>query len=102
MGSSGNRIHIFTFLQLVMLGILYALKSIKAVAVVFPFFIAALVPIRWSCAKIFSPEELHALDGHEEDDTPTESQNGVVFASGEVAQAGDAPVLLGNTAPRTE
>merc|ERR1711862_899399 len=44
--SSMKKIHIFTFLQLVCLGILYALKSIKAVAVVFPFFIASLVGVR--------------------------------------------------------
>merc|ERR1712007_346158 len=41
--SSMKRVHVFTLLQLICLGILYALKSIKAVAVVFPFFIASLV-----------------------------------------------------------
>merc|ERR1712113_361756 len=54
-----------------MLGILYALKSIKAVAVIFPFFIAALVPIRWSFAKCFSADELHALDGHDDEESET-------------------------------
>merc|ERR1712187_542932 len=34
--SSMRRVHVFTFLQLICLGILYALKAIKAVAVVFP------------------------------------------------------------------
>merc|ERR1712232_1193307 len=62
--SSTNRIHLFTVFQLVCLGILYALKSIKAVAVVFPFFIASLVFIRWGFKKIFTEEELEALDGH--------------------------------------
>merc|ERR1712203_52633 len=61
-----KRIHLFTFLQLLMLGILYALKSIKAVAVIFPFFIAALVPIRWSFSCIFTVEELKSLDGDDE------------------------------------
>merc|ERR1711912_91112 len=51
-----------------MLCILYALKSIKAVAVIFPFFIAALVPIRWSFSKIFSAEELRALDGYDDEE----------------------------------
>jgi len=98
---ASNRIHLFTFLQLLMLGILYALKSIKAVAVIFPFFIAALVPIRWSFAKCFSADELHALDGHEEEEqSESAPAKDVVFASGEGASAGDAPVLLGNTAPR--
>lgn len=98
---ASNRIHLFTFLQLLMLGILYALKSIKAVAVIFPFFIAALVPIRWSFAKCFSADELHALDGHEDEEEQSapvaEMQKDVVFASGQAAHGGDAPVLLGNT-----
>merc|ERR1711976_760059 len=72
--SSMNRIHLFTVFQLICLGILYALKSIKAVAVVFPFFIASLVFIRWGFKKIFTEEELEALDGHggeeEEDEIP--------------------------------
>merc|ERR1712107_245627 len=70
--SSMNRIHLFTFFQLICLGILYALKSIKAVAVVFPFFIASLVFIRWGFNKLFTAEELEALDGHgeEEDEVP--------------------------------
>merc|ERR1712019_160706 len=74
--SSMNRVHLFTFLQLICLGILYALKSIKAVAVVFPFFIASLVGVRWGFKKIFTEEELEALDGHggeeEEDEIPVE------------------------------
>merc|ERR1711862_1019083 len=65
--SSMKRIHIFTFLQLMCLGILYALKSIKAVAVVFPFFIASLVGVRAAFKKIFTEEELEALDGHGEE-----------------------------------
>merc|ERR1712194_60566 len=91
---SSQKIHMFTFLQVMMLGILYALKSIKAVAVVFPFFIAALVPIRWSFAKIFTSEELHALDGHDDEE---ETKKPDVLR-----QAGDAPsVLLGSTVPQT-
>merc|ERR1712242_75385 len=83
--TASNRIHLFTLLQFVMLGILYALKSIKQVAVIFPFFIAALVPIRWSFNRIFTAEELHALDGHEEEE--------------EEAKPDIAPVLLGNAKP---
>jgi len=65
--SSMKRVHIFTFLQLICLGILYALKSIKAVAVVFPFFIASLVGVRALFKKFFTEEELEALDGHGEE-----------------------------------
>merc|ERR1712048_1399062 len=63
----GMRVHVFTFLQLVCLGILYALKSIKEVAVVFPFFIASLVGVRALFRKIFTEEELETLDGHGEE-----------------------------------
>merc|ERR1711953_1124405 len=65
--SNMKRVHVFTFLQLICLGILYALKSIKAVAVVFPFFIASLVGVRALFKKIFTEEELEALDGHGEE-----------------------------------
>merc|ERR1711915_257299 len=65
--SNMKRVHVFTFLQLVCLGILYALKSIKAVAVVFPFFIASLVGVRALFRKFFTEEELEALDGHGEE-----------------------------------
>lgn len=89
---SSNKIHIFTFLQVLMLGILYALKSIKAVAVIFPFFIAALVPIRWSFAKIFTTEELLALDGQEDEEEETTKVD---------VEVANAPVLLGHTAPHS-
>merc|ERR1712151_657757 len=66
--SSMNRIHLFTVFQLICLGILYALKSIKQVAVVFPFFIASLVFIRWGFKCLFTAVELDALDGHDGDE----------------------------------
>jgi hypothetical protein len=92
---SAKRIHVFTFLQFLMLCILYALKSIKAVAVIFPFFIAALVPIRWSFKTIFSAEELHALDSY--DDEEEEKSKNIVkdveedvgLASGQEASEDD-------------
>merc|ERR1719261_1558899 len=65
-----GRIHLFTFLQMACFGILYFLKSTKGVAVVFPFFIASLVLIRRAFTKIFTVEELQALDGHEEESKP--------------------------------
>merc|ERR1711862_738066 len=59
-----NRIHVFTVLQMLCLGVLYALKSLPGISVIFPFFIASLVFIRWSFSRIFTEEELEALDGH--------------------------------------
>jgi hypothetical protein len=63
-----GKIHLFTFLQFICLGILYALKSMKSVAVVFPFFIASLVGVRYMFKFFFSQEELQALDGHDEEE----------------------------------
>merc|ERR1711988_2092748 len=58
---SVKRVHIFTALQALGLALLYALKSIKQVAVVFPFFIGFLAIIRPCFAKYFTKEELDAL-----------------------------------------
>jgi len=62
-------VHLFTALQALGLAVLYALKSIKQVAVVFPFFIAFLAIVRPCFGKYFTQEELDALDGdgHEEE-----------------------------------
>jgi len=63
-----QRVHIFTALQALGLAILYALKSIKQVAVVFPFFIAFLACVRPCFGKYFTKNELDALDGDEEEE----------------------------------
>jgi len=117
--SNMKRVHVFTFLQLICLGILYALKSIKAVAVVFPFFIASLVGVRALFKKIFTEEELEALDGHGEESEdsvpntepesplkrvqkPDEEPETKPMTAGEqqqsVAQNEELPVILGKTA----
>merc|ERR1712151_852356 len=121
--SSMKRIHVFTFLQLVCLGVLYALKSIKAVAVVFPFFIASLVFIRWGFKKIFNEEELEALDGHGEESPdsipntepesplkrvqkPDDEVETKPMSNGEqqhaTSQNEELPVILGKTAQTDE
>jgi len=117
------KIHLFTFFQFTCLAILYALKSIKAVAVVFPFFIASLVLIRFSFKCFFSEEELHALDGHDEGDevaiedpnSPLKRTQGVsdelpvmitnkekesgFSPVGSKSSPGDLPVILGAQSP---
>merc|ERR1712113_644040 len=62
-----KRLHTFTALQALGLAILYALKSIKEVAVAFPFFIAFLAIIRPAFGFYFTKEELEILDGEEDD-----------------------------------
>jgi hypothetical protein len=121
--SSMMRVHVFTFLQLICLGILYALKSIKAVAVVFPFFIASLVGVRALFRKFFTEEELEALDGHGEESPdsvpntepesplkrvqkPDDEPETKPMTSGEQQQASakddDMPTILGRTAQPVE
>merc|ERR1719359_2034575 len=118
-----KRVHMFAFFQLICLGILYALKSIKAVAVVFPFFIASLVGVRALFRKFFTEEELEALDGHGEESPdsvpntepesplkrvakPDDEPEAKPMTNGEQQQAlatnEELPVILGKTAQTNE
>ena len=58
-------IHAFTALQVMCLAILWIVKS-SVIGILFPIFIALLVPIRMLAAKYFSAEHLAALDADEE------------------------------------
>jgi mannitol/fructose-specific phosphotransferase system IIA component (Ntr-type) len=57
--------HAFTALQVVCLGVLWVVKS-SAIGILFPVFIALLVPVRLIAGRLFSAEHLAALDGEEE------------------------------------
>ncbi|NOY28753.1 MAG: HCO3- transporter, partial [Planctomycetes bacterium] len=63
-------IHAFTLLQLACLGVLWLVKS-SELGILFPVFIALLVPIRLLAGRFFAPEHLAALDAEEE---PEEEQ----------------------------
>jgi len=54
--------HSFTLFQVAMLAILYVTTLISDLSIAFPFFIGALVPIRWAMARVWSPEDLKWLD----------------------------------------
>ncbi|MFK7776999.1 MAG: PTS sugar transporter subunit IIA [Gimesia sp.] len=58
-------IHAYTFLQLVCLAILWFVKG-SSLGILFPIFIALLVPVRLILGRFFSPEYLAALDAEEE------------------------------------
>jgi hypothetical protein len=58
-------IHKFTALQVACLGILWIVKS-SALGILFPVFIALLVPVRLLAGQWFTTEHLAALDGEEE------------------------------------
>ena len=55
-------LHSFTLFQALMLVVLYVLTRINDVAVIFPFFIGLLVPIRWMMAWGWAKEDLKWLD----------------------------------------
>ncbi len=58
-------IHSFTLLQLACLGILWFVKS-SDIGILFPVFIALLVPVRLLAGRYFAAEHLAALDAEEE------------------------------------
>ena len=62
-----KRVHLYTFVQVICLGILYGLKAIKETSVVFPFFMASLAIIRKGMRYMFTPEELDLLDSYPDD-----------------------------------
>eukprot|EP00581_Thalassiosira_minuscula_P018268 CAMPEP_0183720026 /NCGR_PEP_ID=MMETSP0737-20130205/12760_1 /TAXON_ID=385413 /ORGANISM="Thalassiosira miniscula, Strain CCMP1093" /LENGTH=777 /DNA_ID=CAMNT_0025949833 /DNA_START=40 /DNA_END=2373 /DNA_ORIENTATION=- len=58
-----GRMHLFTTIQLFFFALLYAVKSIKAIAIAFPILIAACIPIRlYVLPKIFTADELILID----------------------------------------
>merc|ERR1711862_114164 len=58
-----KRLHMYTFIQFLCLVVLYVLKSIKAIAVVFPFFLIVICFVRMFLSKFYTKEELLVLDG---------------------------------------
>jgi len=62
-GIETKRLHMYTFIQFMCLVVLYVLKSVKAIAVVFPFFLIVIAFIRMYLSKVFTKEELLVLDG---------------------------------------
>lgn len=58
-------IHKFTLLQLVCLAVLWIVKA-SVLGLLFPLFIALLVPVRFLAGRFFSAEHLTALDSEEE------------------------------------
>ena len=54
------KMHLFTFVQILALAMLWAVKS-SPFSLAFPFFLIMMVPIRKQLESIFSPLELRAL-----------------------------------------
>ena len=60
-------IHKYTLLQFVSLAVLWIVKA-SVLGLLFPLFIAVLVPIRLVAGRFFAPEHLAALDSEAEPD----------------------------------
>jgi hypothetical protein len=60
-----RRVHLFTMVQLTCLVVLWVVKS-SSLGILFPLFIAILVPVRLLLNRYFSPRELAALDAEAE------------------------------------
>ncbi|XP_069107602.1 electrogenic sodium bicarbonate cotransporter 1-like [Argopecten irradians] len=56
------RVHLFTFIQVVCLAVLWIVKSVKAVAISFPIMVVAICFIRKALEYVFDPYELQWLD----------------------------------------
>ncbi|XP_033728588.1 electrogenic sodium bicarbonate cotransporter 1-like [Pecten maximus] len=57
-----SRVHLFTFIQVVCLAVLWIVKSVKAVAISFPIMVVAICFIRKALEYVFDPYELQWLD----------------------------------------
>ncbi len=64
-------IHLFTLVQAGCLGVLWLVKS-SALGILFPIFIALLVPVRALLSRYIAPEHLDALDAEEVPDDVTD------------------------------
>ena len=67
--------HVYTFVQIIGLAILYIVSSVKSIALVFPFFVLLMLPLRWSlnylpkisitkkglAGKVFNAADLEAV-----------------------------------------
>ena len=58
-------VHKYTLLQLICLAVLWIVKT-SFLGLLFPLFIAGLIPIRLLAGRFFSAEDLEALDAAEE------------------------------------
>ncbi|CAK1554059.1 unnamed protein product [Leptosia nina] len=60
------KMHLFTFIQIIGICVLYAVKSSRF-SLALPFFLVLMVPLRMSLVHIFTPLQLRALDGAQKD-----------------------------------
>jgi hypothetical protein len=70
-----SKVSLFTVIQAVCLGVLWVVKT-STLGILFPVFIALLVPIRALMKRFFSPEQLAYLDAEEDPEMEREADAG--------------------------
>jgi hypothetical protein len=70
-----RKVSLFTVIQAVCLAVLWLVKT-SALGILFPVFIALLVPVRALMKRYFSPEQLAYLDAEEEPEGESEASTG--------------------------
>ncbi len=55
------KMHLYTLIQIGCLGLLWLIKSLKAVSIGFPLFFILLVPTRLQLSRFYSESELEAV-----------------------------------------
>ncbi|XP_071150027.1 electrogenic sodium bicarbonate cotransporter 1-like [Mytilus edulis] len=58
-----TKVHLFTFIQIICLGVLWAVKSIHEISIIFPVMVLATCFVRKAMDYFFSENELKWLDG---------------------------------------
>ncbi len=71
-----KQVHLFTAIQFACLLVLWVVK-VSVVGILFPLFIALLVPVRLSLERFFKPEHLALLDAEEEPQEAEDRQTGL-------------------------
>lgn len=103
-----SKMHLFTLIQIVLFGGMYAIKSIKSIALLFPIILALCIPIRsFILPRIFDEKSLVFLDGEDEDinnildcpTSPTDNGDGFSNVANLKATTNLKPTTLGHAFP---
>ncbi|XP_060084427.1 electrogenic sodium bicarbonate cotransporter 1-like [Ylistrum balloti] len=104
------RVHLFTFIQVVCLAILWIIKSVKAVAITFPIMVLAICFVRKALEYVFNQYELQWLDtllpeiGKSTKDSPETTAPAVIATKIKFARSLSVPassLRTGSTSIRT-
>lgn len=57
-----KRVHLFTLIQVCCLSVLWVIKQVKSISIVFPIMVAGTCFVRLAMGRVFSPQELKWLD----------------------------------------